>query len=57
MFEAWIKREYTVPYNPQQNGVTERKIRSIVEAVKVMIHDHYLPMFLWAEASMTIVHV
>jgi transposase InsO family protein len=23
--EAGIKREYTVPYNPQQNGVAERK--------------------------------
>ena len=23
--EAGIKREYTVPYNPQQNGVAKRK--------------------------------
>jgi transposase InsO family protein len=57
MFEVGIKREYIVPYNPQQNGVIERKNRSIVEAVKVMIHDQHLPMFLWAEASMTAVYV
>jgi transposase InsO family protein len=44
--EAWIKREYIVPYNPQQNGVAERKNRSIVEATKVMIHDKNLPMIL-----------
>jgi hypothetical protein len=55
--EAGIKREYIVPYNPQQNGVAERKNRSIVEATKEMIHDQNLPMILWAEASMTVVYV
>jgi transposase InsO family protein len=55
--EAGIKRELTVPYNPQQNGVAERKNRSIVEVVKAMIHDQNLPMFLWAEASNTTVYV
>jgi transposase InsO family protein len=34
-----IRRELTVPYNPQQNGVTERKNRSIVGAVRAMLHD------------------
>jgi hypothetical protein len=55
--EVGIKREYTVPYNPQQNGVAERKNRPIMEAAKAMIHDQSLPMFLWAEASMTTVYV
>jgi transposase InsO family protein len=54
---AGIKREYTVPYNPQQNGVAERKNRSIVEATKAMIHDQNLPMIMWAKASMTTVYV
>jgi hypothetical protein len=31
MYEVGIKREYIVPQNPQQNGVAERKNRSIVE--------------------------
>jgi hypothetical protein len=57
MFEAWINREYTVPHNPQQNGVAERKNRSIVETVKAMIHYQHLPMFLWVEASITVVYV
>jgi transposase InsO family protein len=48
--EAGIKREYIVPYNPQQNGVVERKNRTIIEATKVMIHDQSIPMTLWAEA-------
>ena len=55
--EAGIKRELTVPYNPQQNGVAERKNKTIVEASKAMMHDQSLPMFLWEEASRTIVYV
>jgi hypothetical protein len=55
--EAGIKKELTVPYNPQQNGVAERKNRTIIEATKAMIHDQSLPMTLWAEACMTAVYV
>jgi transposase InsO family protein len=52
-----IKRELTTPYNPQQNGVAERKNRKIMEAVKTMIHDQDLPMCLWAEATIAAVYV
>jgi transposase InsO family protein len=52
-----IKMELTTPYNPQQNGVAERKNRMIMEAVKTMIHDQDLPMHLWAEAARTAVYV
>jgi transposase InsO family protein len=52
-----IKRELITPYNPQQNGVAERKNRTIMEAVKTMIHDQYLPMCLWAEVAMEAVYV
>ena len=55
--EAGIKRELTVPYNPQQNRVAERKNRTIVEAAKAMVHDQSLPMFLWEEASITTLYV
>jgi hypothetical protein len=55
--DVGIKRELTTPYNPQQNGVAERKNRTIMEAVKTMIHDQDLPMCLWAEATMTSVYV
>jgi hypothetical protein len=50
--EAGIKREYTVPYNPPQNGVAERKNITIIKATKAMIHDQSLPMTLWAEVLM-----
>jgi hypothetical protein len=55
--EAGIKRDYTIPYNPQQNGVVERKNRTIIETTKAMIHDQNLPMIMWVEASMTVVYV
>jgi hypothetical protein len=43
-----------VPYNPQQNGVAERKNRAIVGATRAMLHDQRLPLFLWAEACVTL---
>jgi transposase InsO family protein len=33
---AWIRRELIVPQNPQQNGVVERKNKSIEETVKAL---------------------
>jgi hypothetical protein len=52
-----IRRELTVPYNPQQNGVAERKNRAIVGAARAMLHDQGLPLFLWAEACYTAVYL
>jgi transposase InsO family protein len=55
--EAGIKREFIVPYNPQQNEVAERKNRTIIRATKEMIQDQSLPMNLWEKSCMTIVYV
>ena len=48
-----IKRELTIPYNPQHNGVAERKNITIMEAVKSMTRDRDLPMHLGVEAART----
>jgi transposase InsO family protein len=52
-----IRRQMTVPYNPQQNGVVERKNKAITGAMRSMLHDQSLPLYLWAEASAAAVYL
>jgi hypothetical protein len=52
-----IKSQMTVPYNPQQNGVAERKNQAITNAVRSMLHDQSLPLYLWAEANATAIYL
>nr|GFD37551.1 retrovirus-related Pol polyprotein from transposon TNT 1-94 [Tanacetum cinerariifolium] len=43
----------TVPKTPQQNGVVERRNRTLVEAARTMLIFSKALMFLWAEAVAT----
>jgi hypothetical protein len=47
----------TVPYNPQQNEVAERKNRAITGAVRSMLHDQSFPLYLWAQTSAAVVYL
>ena len=42
--DSGIKRELSTPYNPQQNGIAERKNRTIMESARDMLHDQDLPL-------------
>nr|GEY13615.1 hypothetical protein [Tanacetum cinerariifolium] len=44
-----IKREFSVPRTPQQNGIPERKNRTLIEAARTMLADLLLPITFWAE--------
>jgi hypothetical protein len=52
-----IKRQLTMPYNPHQNGVVERKNMTICEATKEMMFDQDLPNSLWEEATSTTMYI
>ncbi|KAJ9547298.1 hypothetical protein OSB04_019841 [Centaurea solstitialis] len=45
-----IKHTFAAVRTPQQNGVVERRNRTLVEAARTMLAYSKLPMFLWAEA-------
>lgn len=42
--------QFTVARCPEQNGIAERKNRTLFEAVRTMLFARNLPKFLWAEA-------
>nr|GEV43076.1 hypothetical protein [Tanacetum cinerariifolium] len=48
-----IKREFSVPRTPQQNGIAERKNKTLIEAARTMLADSLLPIPFWAEAVNT----
>ncbi|GJU07200.1 putative ribonuclease H-like domain-containing protein [Tanacetum coccineum] len=52
-----IKREFSVARTPQQNGVAERRNRTLIEAARTMLADSKLPTTFWAEAVNTACYV
>ncbi|KAI3827875.1 hypothetical protein L1987_01963 [Smallanthus sonchifolius] len=52
-----IRHEFSAPYTPQQNGVAERKNRTLIETARTMLSDAKLPVTFWAEAVNTTCHI
>ncbi|GJV55925.1 putative ribonuclease H-like domain-containing protein [Tanacetum coccineum] len=48
-----IKKEFRVARTLQQNGVAERKNKTLIEAARTMLADSLLPIPFWAEAVNT----
>nr|GFD16675.1 putative ribonuclease H-like domain-containing protein [Tanacetum cinerariifolium] len=49
--------QFSVARTPQQNGVVERRNRTLIEAVKTMLADSKLSTTFWAEAVNTACYV
>ena len=55
--EEGIKRQFTVPYTPQQNGVAERMNRTLLDRTRAMLRTAGLAKSFWAEAVKTACYV
>jgi hypothetical protein len=51
--EEGIKHEFSSPYTPQQNGVVERKNRTLLNMARTMLDEYKTPNQFWAEAINT----
>ncbi|CAN1750023.1 Retrovirus-related Pol polyprotein from transposon TNT 1-94, partial [Linum perenne] len=52
-----IRRQLTAAYTPQQNGVAERKNRTIMNAVRSMLSERQVPKLFWPDAVRWCVHI
>nr|GEZ98282.1 ribonuclease H-like domain-containing protein [Tanacetum cinerariifolium] len=48
-----IKKEFSIPRTPQQNGIAEKKNQTLIKAARTMLADLLLPIPFWAEAVNT----
>ena len=55
--EQGIRRYLTAPYTPQQNGVAERKNRTIMAMVRSMLKTKNMPKEFWAVAVQCAVYI
>jgi transposase InsO family protein len=54
--EEGIKHELSAPYTPQQNGIIERKNRTLIKAARTMLDKYKTLDSFWAEAINTACH-
>jgi transposase InsO family protein len=50
-----IKRHFSAPYTPQQNGVVERQNQTVVATARALLKQRGMPVDFWGEAVMTAV--
>ncbi|WVZ76583.1 LOW QUALITY PROTEIN: hypothetical protein U9M48_024548 [Paspalum notatum var. saurae] len=52
-----LEHRFSSPYTPPQNGVVERKNRTLVEMARMMLDEHRTPRRFWAEAVNTACYI
>src|ERR1041384_1926564 len=55
--EMGITHEFSAPYTPQQNGVVERKNRTLIDMARTMLAEYNTPLMWWAKAINTAYHI
>ena len=55
--EHGIVSQHTMPGSQDQNGVAERRNRTIVDMVQSMLSNSNLPKFLWTDALKTAMYI
>nr|GFB36303.1 retrovirus-related Pol polyprotein from transposon TNT 1-94 [Tanacetum cinerariifolium] len=53
LLTEWIQHQTSVARTPEQNGVVERRNRTLVEAARTILSVAKVPLFFWAEAIAT----
>jgi hypothetical protein len=54
--EEGVKHEFSASYTPQQNGVVERKNRTLIDMARMMLGEFKTPEQFWSEAVNTACH-
>jgi transposase InsO family protein len=54
--EEGIKHEFSTPYTPQQNGVVERKNRTLIDMARTVLGEYKTPERFWSKAVNTACH-
>jgi len=52
-----ISHTFSAPRTPQQNGVAERKNRTLIEIARTLLNDYNLPKSFWGEAVSTTCYI
>ena len=52
-----IEHNFSAPYTPQQNGVVERKNRTLAEMARTMLSENNIPGYFWGEAINTACYI
>ncbi|WVZ70677.1 hypothetical protein U9M48_019320 [Paspalum notatum var. saurae] len=52
-----IRRHYSAPYSPQQNGIVERRNQTVVGMAWALLKQRGMPAVFWGEAVATAVYI
>ena len=55
--EKGIVRHLAIPYTPQQNGVAERRNRTLLDMVRSMMAQANLPINFWGDALLSATYI